>query len=182
MDSKHATPEADESSVVSQSSVPGDANIGVLAGFASLAITGLLISAGILVRGPGDGARNPASEPAGFVSLVTLPTFTVWMLTTVASILPRYGYLGLYAYLADTDGERFSLAALILALTSMVLFVHVLGVPHFVWPKIGHLYQTGQEGVFRDGVVVLALFGWFLIVGVSMWRASGPVANGDSNP
>lgn len=150
MNSEHGTSETDDSSVVSQTNVPGSGNIRILAGFASLAIAGLLISVGILIRGPGGVARNPTSDPAGFVRLVTSTAFTVWMLTTVASVpLRMYGFLALYAYLADTDVERISLAALILSLTSMVLFAHVLGVPHFVWPEVGNLYQAGQEEVFQ---------------------------------
>lgn len=161
----------------------GSASLRVRAGLASLALAGLLVGVGILARGPAGAVRNPDADPTGFVALVTATAFTVWMVTTVASVLLRlFGFLALYALLADTRVERTALAGLVLGTTGLVLFVHVLGVAHFAWPAVGRFYRAGGADAIRlagfpgysmavfGGSVVLLLVA-LVLFGIAMWRS-----------
>lgn len=155
----------------------------IQAGLASLVFAGLLIGVGILIRGPMAVLQNPSSNPTAFAALVTSSSFRVWMVTTVASVPLRiFGFLGLYALLRDTRYELAALVGLLVGVTSLALFGHVIGLSHFTWPAVGRLYRNGATEMIQlagfpgysievFGLSIVLELVAIILFSVAMWRS-----------
>ena len=147
-------------------------------GMLALAISGLLYSVTLLLRGP--LVVDPIANPSAFTQAVTATNYVAWALgSAVANIFHLLGVLGLYAYLSASPVARPPFWALILNIIHDTLFPLFLGFSLFL-PAIGKLYLQGQTSkaapLSAPILSTLTLGGVLFLVGailysVAIWRS-----------
>lgn len=129
-------------------------------GLAALAVYGVLIAGSIIVRGP---FVDPSVSPEPFARVAGSPRFVAYSLvSTLAVFVGVYGFLALYALLANAGGavERAAFRGLVLSL-GLVLLLPILGVDAFAGPALAVFYrQDAQRAV--DLARALGS-GWYLL-------------------
>ena len=154
--------------------------LGVLA----FPVCGLLFVVVLLVRGP---LIDPSVDPAGFAQATSSATFVVSNLGLLVSwVLLLFGFMALYAYLANTSVDDLAFAGMVLSLVGVALFVSFIGVLAFIAPAIGALYEQGQQSaieVFILGLssspLALSIYGLGALLyvigsisfGLAVWRS-----------
>ncbi|SRR6266540_1923364 len=152
-------------------------------GLAALALSGLLFTLGVALRGPIDLA-----DPGSFVRAAVSPSYVpAWTLILVGGVLQLYGFFGLYRYLTHKAPSPIAFLAFVLSITGVALFLPLAAFFAVTGPVIANLYQQGNQGViavvaanFTSGLG-LALLGVSLaaaIIGVvlfaiAIWRHGG---------
>ncbi len=129
----------------------------------TLPISGAIGTVAVLVRGPLglplDDATEWARVTASGLYLVTQ------VAVLVAFVLPFFGLVSLYAYLARNDRvERLAFVGLLTSLIGTALALPALGILTFVAPVVSRLVLQGQAHLSQ--VVVEAITGPGLIVGL----------------
>jgi hypothetical protein len=109
-------------------------------GMVALAVYGVLIAAAIVARGP---FVDPSESPEPFARAAGSPRFVAYSLgSTLAVFLGVYGFLALYAHLAQGDAavSRAAFKGLALSL-GLVLLLPILGVYAFAGPPVAAFYR-----------------------------------------
>lgn len=120
-------------------------------GLIALALSGLLFTLGIVLRGPVDLA-----DPGFCCRAAVSPTFVLaWTIILGGGVLQLYGFFGLYRYLSYQAGNLIAFVAFVLSITAIALFLGFATFMAVNAPVIAELYQQGNQAVIA---VVEAIF------------------------
>lgn len=149
-------------------------------GLIALALSGLLFTLGIALRGPSDLA-----DPGSCCRAAFSPTFrTGWTIIVVGAVLPLYGFFGLYRYLTYQAENLITSLAFVLSIAAIALFLPLATFFAVNGPVIAELYQQGNQEVIAvveanfTNALGLALLGvravaWIIgpiLFAVAIWR------------
>ena len=126
----------------------------------ALAVYGVMIAATIVARGP---FVDPSESPEPFARVAGSPRFVAYSLgSTLAVFLGVYGFLALYAHLAQGDGAvaRAAFRGLVLSL-GLVLLLPILGVYAFAGPPVAALYREDPRRAVDLARAIGS--GWYLL-------------------
>lgn len=155
-------------------------------GAAALVLSGLLTAtAPFLVVGT---ITPPEGDRVITVASALNADSTAWRvgmaLTTFAQLFLILGFAALYARLARSRVERWAFAGLVVTVTSLVLYLPMLGVVTYVLPAVGGLVASGDadailvlDRTWTDPFIALPFLGglcWHVGVaamGVAVWRS-----------
>jgi len=154
----------------------------MLIGMLTIPLSGVLGVAVLLLRGP---LVLPLQDSTEWIETVSSSNYLVYQnLLVAAYVLPFFGFLALYAYLAsDARQERLSLIGLIASIWGTALALPALGIASYVGSLDGQLSLADQTSIgqivaaallgpgFPMGIAAAVLYtiGPFLL-GVAMWR------------
>ncbi len=120
-------------------------------GLLAFPVCGLLFVVVLLVRGP---LIAPEVDPAGFAQATSSTSFVVGNLGLMASwILMLFGFLALYAYLANSSVDRLAFAGMVFSVVGVALFLSFIGVLAFMAPTAGALYERGQQSAIEVFII-----------------------------
>lgn len=148
-------------------------------GLIALALSGLLLTLGIGLRGPID-----LTNPTSFIQAAASSTYEpAWVFILVGGLLQIYGFFGLYRYLTYRAENLIALLAFVVRIAGLALVIPLATFFAIDGPVIGKLYQQGNQEVLSIveanftglglailGVTYVAVvIGWLLFV-VAIWR------------
>lgn len=157
----------------------------LVAGMATIPLSGVLGLAALLLRGP---LELPLQGNPEWIETVSSNTYLTLQNLLVASyVLPFFGFITLYAYLAqDARQERLSFIGLIAALWGTALALPALGIVSYVGSLgsesgvalqtiVGHLVAEAVIGPgLAVGIVAAILYTTGpLLLGIAVWRREG---------
>jgi len=137
-------------------------------GLSALALSGLLFTLGIPLRGPIDLADPGSSVRAG-VSPYYVPGWTINM---VGGFLLLYGFFGLYRYLTYQAASQIAFLAFVLSTAGIALILPLMTFFPVNGPVIANLYQQGDQEViavveaYFTSPLGLALLGVSAVAGI----------------
>jgi hypothetical protein len=151
----------------------------IRSGLIALAVSGLLFTLGIVLRGAVDLA-----DPTSFIQAAASPYYIPgWTMILIGGVLQLYGFFGLYRYLTYRAESLLALLAFLLRTVGLAL-----GLPLFTFliinvPVIAKLYQQGNQETLTvlaanfsgTGIVLLGIGGMaaligFILFAIVMWR------------
>jgi hypothetical protein len=154
----------------------------MLIGMLTIPLSGVLGSAVLLLRGP---LVLPLESSTEWIETVSSSSYLVYQNLLVASyVLPFFGFLALYAYLAgDVRQERLSFIGLIISIWGTALALPALGIVSYVGSLESQLSLADETSIgqivaealigpgFAMGIAAAILYttGPFLL-GVAIWR------------
>ena len=143
-------------------------------GLVSLALSGLLFTLGIALR----GAVNLA-DPESFIRAAASPNYVpAWALILAGGVLQLYGFFGLYRYLTYQAGNLMAFLALVLSTAGIALFLPLAAFFAVNGPAVAELYQQGNRQVLAVlqanftstlGLVLLGVSSAFGIIGIVLF-------------
>lgn len=151
----------------------------IRSGLVALAVSGLLFTIGIVLRGAVELA-----DPTSFIRAAASPYYIPgWAIILVGFVLQLYGFFGLYRYLTYKTESLIALLAFLFRIVGLAL-----GLPLFTFltinvPVIAKLYQQGNQEVLAvleanftgTGIALLGsgavadIIG-FILFAIAMWR------------
>lgn len=155
----------------------------VRTGILFLLASGVFSTIGLPLRGP---IVLPEDDPALWARVALMDTHDLaWALLLPSLVIQCFGFLALYAYVADTQQDGIAFWGAMLSIAGNGLFLPFAGILAFVDPAIAQLYQAGDTGVLAvasAGVqaplsgALLALSGLLLLAGsilvsLLLWRS-----------
>ena len=152
-------------------------------GILTLPLAGLLTLVGLLGRYDTPNARVAPKVAAQAASSTSF--FVSQLVGNVLGLtLLLFGILALTAYLAETPGKRWALAAMILSIAGIAPIMSALGVTTYALPVLGRAYLSGQQdtllivdAIFGNRLISIFLVAFllyaagFVLFGVAIWRS-----------
>jgi hypothetical protein len=152
-------------------------------GIFGLPLAGLLSLVGTL----GDlNSPDPDVDPRGAAQAVSTTGYflTQFVGNILGVTLAIFGFIALFAYLANTRVGRLASWAMVLNILGLCLLLSFLGVVTYVIPVIGQAYLSGQQNAiqiadaFFGGTTItvvslasLLYFVGFILFSVAIWRS-----------
>jgi len=151
----------------------------IRSGLVALAVSGLLFTLGIILRGAVDLA-----DPTSFIRAAASPYYIPgWTVILIGWVLQLYGFFGLYRYLTYKTESLIAFLAFVLRITGLALFLPLISFLAVNVPVIAKLCQQGNQealtvleanftglGLALFGVAGAAdIIGGILFV-IAMWR------------
>ena len=149
-------------------------------GLVALALSGLLLTLGVALRGPIDLA-----DPGSFVRGAVSTTYVAaWTIILAGGVLQLYGFFGLYRYLTYHASSLIAFLAFVLSTTGIALFLPLATFFAVNGPVIASLYQQGDQRVIAIveanftsglglavlGVSTAAAFIGVVLFAIAIWR------------
>jgi hypothetical protein len=149
-------------------------------GLVALALSGLLLSLGIPLRGP-----IPITNPEAIIRTVDSPGFLPgWILILVGGMFHVYGTFGLYRYLTYQAESRIAFLAFVLRIVAISLAFPLSNFFVLSMPGIAELYRQGNHAVIAIveanlanglGLILLAIGGvtglpGTILFGIAIWK------------
>jgi len=152
----------------------------IRSGLIALALSGLMFTLGIPLRGQVD-----LTDLGSYIIRAALsPNYLLgWIIILVGGVLQLYGFFGLYRYLTYQTENLIALLALVLRIVGLAL-----GLPLFTFltvngPVIAELYQQGNQevitvveanftglGLVLLGVAAVAAIIGLILFAIAIWR------------
>ena len=149
-------------------------------GLIALALSGLLLTLGIPLRGP-----IVLADPGSFVRAAASPNYVLASTVILISVvLSLYGFFGLYRYLTYQAPSLIAFLAFVLRIGGIALVLPLFAVFAVNLPVIAKLYQQGNQEVIAVieanftsplGLALLGVAGAASIIGlvlfaIAIWR------------
>jgi hypothetical protein len=149
-------------------------------GLIALALSGLLLTLNVVLRGPIDLA-----DPQALIRAATSPNWLpAWTIALVGVVLHLYGVFGLYRYLTYQVDNLIAFVAFVLRIAAFALSVPLVTFFAVNLPVIADLYQQGNQGVtalveanFTSGLGLVLLgvsavagIPGSILFGIAIWR------------
>jgi hypothetical protein len=152
----------------------------IRSGLIALALSGLLYTLTVVLRGPVDLA-DPGSCCRAAVSPNYVPAWTIGL---VGAVLQLYGLFGLYRYLTYQAENLNAFLAFVLSIAATALFLQIPTFFAVNAPVIAELYQQGNQEViavveanFTDGLglalLIVRAVAWIIgpiLFAIAIWR------------
>ena len=151
----------------------------IRSGLIALALSGVLFTLGIILRGQVD-----LSDPTSFMQAATSPNYVPgWTIILVGGVLQLYGFFGLYRYLTYQAENLIAFLAFVLRMVGLAL-----GLPLFTFiavnvPIIAKLYQQGDQevlivfeasfsglGLTLLGIAAVAAILGLILFAIAIWQ------------
>jgi hypothetical protein len=110
-------------------------------GLIALALSGLLWTVGIVLRGPAD-----LTDPGSCCRAEFSPAMYVASTVIAVAMLPLYGFFGLYRYLSYRHDNRIAFLAFVISVAATALFFSLTTFLAVSGPAIAELFQQGNRG------------------------------------
>lgn len=134
----------------------------IVASLCCLGVAGLVFAFGDLLIEQENAIFKAETAPADFARLTTSPAYLWWAGRGFAGVfLEMIGTLGLYFYLQHSKAEKWAFAGLVLTLTHQLLGIGVFSIAYFLFPAVGHLYQSGIPDAMQFAAMKGALGAFF---------------------
>ena len=152
----------------------------IRSGLIALALSGLLLTLGILLRGP-----VAITNPEAMIQAVGSPGFLPgWILIVVFGVFHVYGTFGLYRYLTYQVENRIAFLAFVLRIAALSLALPLSNFFAVSMPGIADLYRQGNHEVITLveanltsglGLILLAIGGVLglpgtILFGIAIWK------------
>src|SRR5512138_10447 len=149
-------------------------------GLVALALSGLMFTLGIVMRGP-----VSLSDPGACCRAAPSPAYlSGWTIILLALVVDLYGFLGLYRYLTYQAESRTAFLGLVLIIPGLGFLFPLASFFAVNAPAIAQLYQQGDQGVIAvvaatfvsplgaavQAIHTLAVIGGAILFAVATWR------------
>ena len=149
-------------------------------GLIALALSGLLLTLGIPLRGP-----IPITNPEAIIRTADSPGFLPgWILILAGGMFHTFGTFGLYRYLTYQSESRIAFLAFVLRIAAISLAFPLSNFFAVSMPGIAELYRQGNHAVIAIvaanlasglGLILLAIGGvtglpGTILFGIAIWK------------